>query len=126
MLHAGIEEADVNSEGLTTAEIVQLLSHPVGQDGVDGWPVLRTAIAELCGAKFSSKSVGYGLRRFKERVCAGKRLECRAGHGGVKRWFIESIGHRPGADSQTPTETAREPAVLARVAADGGDDVEVF
>jgi hypothetical protein len=91
LLHAGLEGADVNSDGLTSADIVRLLSHPTGQDTVDAWRTLRLAITELCGAKFDSRRIGYSLRRFRGRVYGGKRLECRTGHGGVKRWFVEPV-----------------------------------
>ena len=126
LLHAGIEEADVHSEGLTTAEIVQLLSHRVDQDDVDSWPVLRTAITELCGAKIDSRKLGYGLRRYRGRVCAGKRLESRAGHGGVKRWFVESIGERVVTASAAQSDAVPESTTTADVSADCGDEVEVF
>lgn len=91
LIHAGIEEADIDRNGLTTADIERLLSHPVGQDSSDQWPTLRIAMTELCGAKPQSRKIGYGLRRFRGRVCAGKRLESRPGRGGVKRWFVERI-----------------------------------
>lgn len=115
LLHAGIEEADVNSDGLSAADIVRLLSHPVGQDSCDNLSVLRTAITDLCGPKIDSKAIGYGLRKFRGRVCAGKRLASSKGHGGVNRWRIEQVesprttnggdgGH--GGDAQHPSSGA--------------------
>jgi len=91
LIHAGIEEADLDGNGLTTADIVQLLEAPVVADSVDRWSTLRTAMTELCGAKLQSKKIGYGLRKFRGRVCAGKRLDSRPGHGGVKRWSVEKV-----------------------------------
>ncbi len=91
LLHAGIEEADVDGKGVTTAEVERLLSHAVDQPSADQWPTLRIAMTELCGSKVLSRTIGYELRKIRGRVCAGKRLESRPGHGGVKRWFVESV-----------------------------------
>jgi hypothetical protein len=93
LLHAGIEQADVEGNGVTAADIVRLLDAQVGEDKVDAWSTLRIAIEELCdGRKITSQKVGCGLRKFRGRVSAGKRLNSRPGHGGVKLWFIEVVG----------------------------------
>ncbi|MDA0284773.1 MAG: hypothetical protein O3B86_15615 [Planctomycetota bacterium] len=93
LLHAGIEQADVEGNGVTAADIVRLLDAQVGEDKVDAWLTLRIAIEELCdGRKITSQKVGCGLRKFRGRVSAGKRLNSRPGHGGVKLWFIEVVG----------------------------------
>lgn len=91
LIHAGIEEADNECNGVTTADIERLLSHPVSLDALDQWPTLRIAMTELGGANPQSRKIGYGLRKYRGRVCAGKRLESRPGHGGVKRWFVEMV-----------------------------------
>lgn len=103
LIHAGIEEADIDCEGVTAADIVRLLGHPISEDGVDQWPILREAMAELCSSKLDARKIGYGLRRYLGRVCAGKRLVSVAGHGGVKRWMVEpviksDIGQATGCD----------------------------
>jgi len=123
LIHSGIDEADVSGDGLTTAEMASMLSHPVGQDAVDGCPVLRAAISELCGAKFDSRKIGYGLRRYRGRVCAGRRLECRDGHGGVKRWFIERLDGAmvPAVSIDDLPQAAAVPDVQSSAV-----DVEVF
>ena len=93
LLHAGIEQADVEGNGVTAADIARLLDSPVNEDKVDAWSILRIAIEELCdGRKITSQRIGCGLRKFRGRVSAGKRLSSRPGHGGVKLWFIEVVG----------------------------------
>lgn len=64
LIHAGLQEADVEGDGVSTSAIERLLSHPVGPDSVDQWPVLRAAMTELCGGRVTSKRVGYGLRPY--------------------------------------------------------------
>lgn len=91
LIHEGIEEADIECEGVTAADIARLLGHEIGQDGVDHWATLREAMSELCGPKLDSRKIGYGLRRYQGRVCAGKRLINSPGHGGVKRWMVEPV-----------------------------------
>ncbi|NQV26502.1 MAG: hypothetical protein HQ518_19270, partial [Rhodopirellula sp.] len=120
LLHAGIEEADVDGEGLTTAEIARLLSHPISQDGADQWPILRMAITELCGTKINSRGIGYKLRNYRGRVCAGKRLECRDGHGGVKKWFIERITKPVATEIKGGVE---ECSTACGDGCDGGDEI---
>lgn len=137
LLHAGIEEADVDGDGLTAADIVRLLSNPIALDRSDEWPTLRAAVTELCGSKINGQSIGYGLRGYYGRNCGGKQLVNRNGHGGVKRWFVESIspnvisggdGGDGGDESgRRELETVEEPVgpvPSASVAAD--NDVEVF
>lgn len=138
LIHAGVEEADVDRDGLTTADMERLISRSVGPDGADQWPVLRAAITELCGSKIDGKRIGYGLRKYLGRVCGGKRLANRKGHGGVKRWFIESmapdiISDGDGCDGgdesgRFESETVGEsdaPESISPPVKDN-DDVEVF
>ena len=123
LIHAGIDESDVSGDGLTTAEMASMLSHHVGPDEVDGCPTLRVAIAELCGGKFDSRKIGYGLRRFKGRVYGGRRLDCRDGHGGVKRWFLARL------DSVTVPSVSADDSAQAATMSDvrsSAADVEVF
>lgn len=133
LIHAGIEEADVSGDGLTAAEMASMLSHNVGPDGVDGSPILRTAITELCGSKIESRRIGYALRKYRGRVCAGKRLECRDGHGGVKRWLVEPISRVAAVDvlpvdaeAVSVTDNGDPAAGLVGAVADADDDAEVF
>jgi putative DNA primase/helicase len=96
LLHAGIEQADVEGSGVTSADIARLLDSPVSEDKIDAWSTLRVAIEELCdGRKITSQRIGCGLRKFKGRVSGGKRLNSRPGHGGVKLWFIEAVEKVP-------------------------------
>lgn len=125
LVHAGIAEADIDGNGLTTADMERLLSHPVSEDSSDQWPTLRIAMTELCGAKPQSRKIGYGLRKFRGRVCAGKRLESRPGHGGVKRWFVEPVDKpqiERGGDGGNGGDEISQPGV--NVSVDQQPDVE--
>ncbi len=127
LIHLGIEDADIGCEGVTAADIVRLLGHPVSEDGIDQWASLREAMAELCGSKLDSRKIGYGLRKYQARVCAGRRLVSAPGHGGVKRWSVESVskpvinqpvggdgGH--GCDQNRPVSVATpQPTARKRV-----------
>ena len=91
LIHRGIEEADKENRGLTCAEMVRISNSATSEYGTED-PTLRMAVEELCeGKKVDARRIGYGLRKFKGRVCAGKRLRSRDSHGNVKRWFVESV-----------------------------------
>jgi hypothetical protein len=135
LIHAGIAEADVNGVGLTTAEIERLLSRHIGEDDVDSWPTLRMAITELCGAKTDSRRIGYGLRRYRDRVSAGRRLTSQPGRGGVSRWLVEPMaGHVVMAGSPMAVDASTAPLASEAKAVnecddsnwDARDNVEVF
>ncbi len=123
MIHAGIEEADNDCKGLTAAEIARLLGHPVSQDGTDPWATLREAITEICGSKPEARKIGYGLRKYQGRVCAGKRLVSMPGRSGVKRWVVEPVINSvaggdggDGCDQNGPIRVdAQQPTARERV-----------
>tara|TARA_R110002072_G_scaffold303108_2_gene493855 strand:+ start:15314 stop:17941 length:2628 start_codon:yes stop_codon:yes gene_type:complete len=137
LIHAGLEEVDVGDDGLTTADMVRLLSRSVGQDDADPWPCLRAAITEVCGSKIDASRIGYQLRKYLGRVCGGKRLANRKGHGGVKRWFVEPLVPAVISDSggcnsdegrvKHELEAVEEPIAPTLAASiESDDDVEVF
>ncbi len=125
LIHAGIEEADIECEGVTAADIVRLLGHPVSEDGADQWAALREAMSEMCGTKLDARKIGYGLKKYLGRVCAGKRLVNVPGRGGVKRWSVEPvvksvIGRTSGCDGgdgcdqNGPVRVTAQPPTTAR------------
>lgn len=115
LLLQGIDEADVDGTGLTSADISRIVNSPVGPDEGDTNVALRIAIEELSnGRNVTSRSVGYGLKRFKERVHQGRRLVNRPGHAGVKKWHVEELKSRSpltggeGADGGDEIHNPRE------------------
>ncbi|MCY2991315.1 MAG: hypothetical protein NTY19_26090 [Planctomycetota bacterium] len=87
----GIEEADVDGAGVTSADIARLLSHPLSEDGADPYPTLRAAVGETCD-KPTSRRIGYALRQYVGRVCGGRRLVNRHDrHLKVGSWGVEAI-----------------------------------
>jgi hypothetical protein len=106
LLLDGIQEADTG-DGVTAADIVRLLSHPIRADENDSYPTLRTAINEVCD-KATSRKIGYKLRSFAGRVCGGRRLVKRPGRGGISKWTIEKIGCDSGDGCDVSAPNAGE------------------
>ncbi len=96
LLLDGIDEA-CTGEGVTTSDIVRLLDRPVSDNKPDPYPILRAAVAEACG-KPNAQKLGYRLRQLTGRVCGGRRLVNRPGHGGVKVWAVEYLRGGDGGD----------------------------
>ena len=109
LLHDGIQSA-APDEGLTASEIAKLLSHPILPDEIDDYECLRAAINEVCEPKlsggrpvYSSRKIGYRLRSFAGRVCAGRRLVRDERTSAGYKWRVELLGKSP--------ETKRAPAI---------------
>ena len=113
MLMDGIDDA-APGEGLTTAEMVTLLTHPLGPDESDPYESLRAVVNELCEPKlsggrlvYSARRLGNRLKSFCGRVCGGRKLirskeRTKAGY----RWLIEK-SEQPGIHApDTPVTPA--------------------
>lgn len=95
LLHAGIEEIN-EGRGVTSGEIDEALAARIDLDHGYPFPTLRAAIVELCGARKGktdtlTRQIGNQLKKYAGRVKGGKRIASRDGHGGVKRWYLESL-----------------------------------
>lgn len=87
----GIEQADVDGAGITSADIERLLSHPLTEDNPDPYPTLRAAVGEAC-RKCSAQNIGSTLRTLVGRVCGGRRLVSRPDrHRKVGTWTVEAV-----------------------------------
>lgn len=96
-----VREADKNAEILrivlagiegagevTTADLLRLAEREP-----DTHPAVCACITELCGGdkeKQTASRLGSRLRAFVDRVCDGKTLTKRPGHGGVVIWSVRS------------------------------------
>jgi hypothetical protein len=94
MLVAGLEEADPDRTGITVKEIERLTTHK--PDSIPTCPTLVAAVAEVCGDRFNAKRFGRRLRSFMGRTWEGRRIVCKDGHGGVKRWTVRPVGVEDG------------------------------
>ncbi|MHB8973590.1 MAG: primase-helicase zinc-binding domain-containing protein [Pirellulaceae bacterium] len=91
LIHDGITEADQDGDGVTSGQIVRLVSAPVEAGKADTHPLLRAAITEICGTKIDGRKVGNQLRQYIGRVKAGRRLCRDNAHGGVGKWSVKSV-----------------------------------
>ena len=105
LLLDGVEEADTG-EGVTTAELVRLVSHPLEPDDPDKYSHLRAAVEELCGKSVTSQKLGYRLRKYTGRVCGGRRLMRVEGHSRQRRWAVEPVADATGTITQQLPDTS--------------------
>lgn len=100
LIHAGIAEIDPQGDGVTTAEIVRLVEHPMRPDDVDDHPALRAAVAEVCGGRVDARRLAVVLRNFVGRVAGGRKLLKETDkHLKLVRWRVVPAGSAGSAGS---------------------------
>jgi hypothetical protein len=72
-------------DALTASAAMGILQRSEG-----GYPLLRGALAELAeGSRpMTPRDLGYILRRYRSRLCRGKRLDCAQDRNGVALWYV--------------------------------------
>lgn len=114
----GLEEIDTGNEGVTAADIVRVLGHPINEDASpDPYPTLRAAVAESC-PKPTPQKIAAALRKVRNRISEGKKICFRKSHGGYTMYsvkltgdcgyFGDSISHTQGENSEQEKETEEE------------------
>ncbi|MHB8971527.1 MAG: primase-helicase zinc-binding domain-containing protein [Pirellulaceae bacterium] len=120
LIHAGIAEVDPDGQGVTSGQIVQLLSAPIEHGKDDKYPQLRAAITEICGGKIDGRKVGNQLRLYVRRVKAGRRLHMSKAHDGAAKWILQTVDSQfsgESGDSVSCPSRAREMDAINRKAA---------
>ncbi len=83
--------------GMTATEALALsLAHPALR------PALDAACPPRGGGAATAESVGYGLRRFRERVLGGLRFVRAGERGGAKLWLVRGDGGDRGDPAAHP------------------------
>lgn len=109
LIHDALEEADAG-RGVTTAEIVRLLEPHSRTDASDPYPILRAAVAEICGSKIDARRLGIELRKHLGRVWKGRRLEREDdSHGKVARWRVVDLRGPAGPAGTFSPSNAGDP-----------------
>lgn len=117
-LIAGLEQADPNRNGLTSADIIMLV-----EGGTKDHEVLRAAVLDACdsGRKVSARQLGNLLGKIRGRVCAGRAIDCRK-PGGIAKWFVRPVtSKRPETEPPEQHEQHEQPELqLSATPCDNG------
>jgi hypothetical protein len=81
----GLQQADPQALGMTTADIIKAMDRGTGE-------TLRDAIHELCDTcpakPPNTRTLGNKLRHLRGRIVGGRALEMREGSGGFASWRV--------------------------------------